>query len=181
MKFTTLKNNPLIGKVYNDNKNVCLGLYGQVGVLLEEDILRDTDAGKETWIFLPANAIAAGYCAPQASKVALKAYLLQHLNESNLSKKKPKLYPFSAEKHAHDIEFRKNRVANELHDLLNSEGTADGNQIDKMEALLNDLRNLLSVILGTCRDGKIAYLTGPQIALAKESVAWAAEARAGGR
>ena len=88
-----------------------------------------------------------------------------------------KLYPFSAHKHAHDIEFRKNRIANEVHDM--EIGLTEWNDVwyERAQELLDNLRDLLSAVLGSCRDGRIAYITGPQIALAKETVLWAAEQR----
>ena len=90
---------------------------------------------------------------------------------------KSKLYPFSAQKYAHDIEFRRNRVKNELYDAQ-MDRNFDAALLDMMEELADQLTDLLSAILGTCRDGRIAYLTGQQIGLAKETVIWAAEQRA---
>ena len=83
-----------------------------------------------------------------------------------------KLYPFSVQKHAHDIEFRLNRVSNEMHDALE-----EGKEFEKFETLHDSLIDLLEAVLNS-RDGRIAYLTGKQIGLAKETIAWASNARA---
>ena len=91
-----------------------------------------------------------------------------------------KKYPFSVQKHAHDIEFRKNRIWCELHDMEMGETPWDEEVYDKGTELLEALRDLLLAILDS-RDGRICYLTGPQIGLAKETVLWAAETRASRR
>lgn len=96
-----------------------------------------------------------------------------------------KLYPFSARKHAHDIEFRRNRCANELDDLLNGIGlettrTKFRTHLERVEALDKmqaDLTDLLAAVLGSMDDRQVAWLTGPQLALAKETALWAAEQR----
>jgi len=85
MKFTTFKNTPLMGKVYNDDKTKCYGMYGQVGTLLEKGILYDIDVGREMWIFLIAdnegNIKEYGECVPQPSKEALKGFFKLRLIE----------------------------------------------------------------------------------------------------
>lgn len=87
-----------------------------------------------------------------------------------------KLYPFSTAKHAHDIEYRMNRVKNELCDYF--EGTielsdAEFEKLCELEEALTDL--LLSVM--NSADGRVSYLTGKQIGLAKECVLWAESRR----
>lgn len=87
-----------------------------------------------------------------------------------------KLYPFSVRKHAHDVEYRKNYVWCLMQDMETGYADWDEEAYEKMAALLDGLRDLLCAIYDS-RDGKVAYLTGPQIALAKETVLWAAEQR----
>lgn len=89
-----------------------------------------------------------------------------------------KLYPFSVQKHAHDVEFRRNRVQNQIHDLVVGESTESyKGELDELEALETGLTDLLLAVLDS-RDGRVAYLTGKQIGLAKETVLWAGESRA---
>lgn len=71
-----------------------------------------------------------------------------------------KTYPFSARKHTHDIEFRRNYVFNLMH-----EGWTG---YDKLYKQLTEL------VSAMCGGAPVVYLTGKQIQLAKESVAWAA-------
>jgi len=89
-----------------------------------------------------------------------------------------KLYPFSAQKHAHDIEFMCNRTRNIMSEMESGEIKMDNAKYDYLETLFDALTDLLETIIGTCRDGRTAYLTGKQIGLAKEVVLWAAEQRA---
>ena len=74
-----------MGKVYNDDKTKCYGIYGQVGTLLEKGILYDIDCGREMWIFLLADSNGEvkeyGECVPQSSKEALKGFLQLRLVE----------------------------------------------------------------------------------------------------
>lgn len=88
-----------------------------------------------------------------------------------------KLYPFSVQKHAHDIEFRRNRVKNIIYDILSGEIKATNAELERLEKLLDDLNDLLLAVMNS-RDGRIAYLTGKQIGLAKETVLWAGTQRA---
>lgn len=88
-----------------------------------------------------------------------------------------KLYPFSVQKHAHDIEFRRNRVFIEMREIEDGERKLPLEEIERMELLYDDLTELLEAVMDS-RDGRIAYLTGKQIGLAKECVAWARERRA---
>lgn len=91
-----------------------------------------------------------------------------------------KLYPFSVQKHAHDVEFRRNRVYNIMSDMENGGIPMDAAKYDRLDKLHDDLTFLLLAVMNS-GDGRIAYLTGPQIGLAKETVIWAAEARSGAR
>ena len=90
---------------------------------------------------------------------------------------KTKLYPFSAQKYAHSIEFRRNRVFNEMRDMESGETPWDSKNYDAMNELHEQLTELLSEVMFS-GDGRVAWLTGKQIALAKETVAWASNARA---
>ncbi len=88
-----------------------------------------------------------------------------------------RLYPFSTVKHAHDIEFRRNRVKNELCDYFAGAlelSDAEFKKLCELEVALTDL--LLSVM--NSADGRVCYLTGKQIGLAKECVLWAESRRA---
>lgn len=89
---------------------------------------------------------------------------------------KQKLYPFSLQKHAHDIEFRKNRIWCEMRDMEMGDVPWNDALYDKMSTLLDELRDLLTAVLNS-RDGRISYLTGQQIGLAKETVLWATSVR----
>ena len=88
-----------------------------------------------------------------------------------------KTYPFSADKHAHDIEFVKNRAYNTLHSMEIGEIPMDKELYKKLEERYDVMSNLLDQILNSSPDGKMAYLTGPQIGIAKEAVASAAAMR----
>ena len=90
---------------------------------------------------------------------------------------KTKLYPFSAQKHAHSIEFRRNRIYNEMRDMEAGEIPWDEAKYDAMNELHEQLTDLLSEVMFS-GDGRVAWLTGKQIGLAKETVAWASDSRA---
>jgi hypothetical protein len=87
-----------------------------------------------------------------------------------------KLYPFSARKHAHDIEFRRNRVNNEINDMEFGRVPWDDETYNRMYGVFDALTELLEVIMGS--HAPIVQLTGAQIGLAKETVWWAQETRA---
>ena len=88
-----------------------------------------------------------------------------------------KKYPFSVQKHAHDIEFRKNRVWCFIRDMETGDAPWDDKMYDGLRAHLDDLEELLEAVLFG-GDGRVAYLTGKQIGLAKDCVAWASGVRA---
>lgn len=88
-----------------------------------------------------------------------------------------KLYPFSTQKHAHDIEFRRNRVFNILSEVESGEVQMSNDDYDKLRTEHEALTELLEAVLNSM-DGRVCYLTGKQLALAKECVAWARNARA---
>lgn len=88
-----------------------------------------------------------------------------------------KLYPFSTAKHAHDIEYRRNRVYIEMRE---SEDDRDKKFDDTYYALCDlydELTDLLQAVLNS-RDGRVCYLTGKQYGLAQECVMWASNRRA---
>jgi hypothetical protein len=84
-----------------------------------------------------------------------------------------KTYPFSGTKHAHDIEFRRNRCFNLMHDM--EVGTAPWSEAeyDRLQDLHDKLTDLL-----LCMHEGVCQVPGRLYGLAKETVLWAAEARA---
>lgn len=90
-----------------------------------------------------------------------------------------KTYLFSAAKHAHDIEFHWNKMRNILSDMECGEIPMDSKKYDGISNLIESdtYRSLLNKIYSACCR-PVIYLTGPEIGLAKEIVAWASEARA---
>ena len=88
-----------------------------------------------------------------------------------------KMYPFSTEKHAHDIEFYSNRLYNTMVDMETGEIPYDEEQYNRIHDMYyGELRELRNCMAGMC--GRPVYLTGKQIALAKKIVAWASGTRA---
>ena len=86
-----------------------------------------------------------------------------------------KMYPFSARKHAHDIELVKNRAYNMAYEASN---LGDTDKADKCWDLYDRAIELLEAI----QDGMqgwsgVTMLTGPMIGSAKEMVLIAAEIR----
>lgn len=88
-----------------------------------------------------------------------------------------KLYPFSMAKHAHDVEYRRNRVKNELCDYFDGELKLSDKDFNKLCELEQNLTELLQAMLNSS-NGRVCYLTGKQIGLAKECVEWARNSRA---
>lgn len=92
--------------------------------------------------------------------------------------KMEKIYPFSIAKHAHDIEYYYNHLYNVMRDMESGEIPMDNKRYDKISNLYyGDLRELYEMMFNS-RDGRIVYLTGKQIGLAKKIVHWASESRA---
>lgn len=87
-----------------------------------------------------------------------------------------KLYPFSTAKHAHDIEYRYNRTHIEMREYEDGESDISFEEYTKLRKLSDNLADLLEAVLNS-RDGRVCYLTGAQIGLAKECVAWAGTMR----
>lgn len=90
-----------------------------------------------------------------------------------------KTYPFSVQKHAHDIEFYRNRLLNTMSDMESGEIPMDAEKYDQMYDFCHGELEELYEAMFDSRDGKVVYLSGKQIALAKEIVAWASNTRAG--
>lgn len=80
-----------------------------------------------------------------------------------------KKYPFSARKHAHDIDFRRDRCFNEMCKL-----EIAGKDVRKHSSLLERLDELRVLLVGGIG---VVWLTGEQYALAQDCVRWAAENR----
>lgn len=89
-----------------------------------------------------------------------------------------KRYPFSVQKHAHDIEFYYNHVRNTMQAMESGEIPMDYIRYDRLADFLDrELRPLYYAMFDS-RDGRFVYLTGPQIGLAKKIVFWASSQRA---
>lgn len=84
-----------------------------------------------------------------------------------------KTYKFSTRKHAHDIEFRRNRLKNDISAVENGEVKVDKQTYFKMLALLDKLTELLEAVMYN-GNGIVCELTGEQYGLAVETVGWAA-------
>lgn len=88
-----------------------------------------------------------------------------------------KTYPFSAPKHAHDVEFYANRIFNTMKDMESGEVPMDISRYDKLyDMYYGPLMELRETINGSYTP--IVHLTGKQIGLAKRIVIWASETRA---
>ncbi len=87
--------------------------------------------------------------------------------------KTDKRYPFSIQKHGHDIEFYNNRLHNIMGAMRNGEMPYDEIRYNRIEKMCyGELSDLMDALHGFT-DGKTVYLTGQQIELAKRIVAWA--------
>ena len=88
-----------------------------------------------------------------------------------------KTYPFSLPKHAHDIEFFRNRLYCTMCDMESGEIPMDAARYNRIHDMYyGPLEDLMHAIYGS--RSPIAQLTGPQIGLAKQIVVWASETRA---
>lgn len=98
-------------------------------------------------------------------------------NASGGFKMKEKLYPFSVVKHAHDIEFYHNRLYNTMRNMESGEIPMDKKRYNSICNLYyGELQELYEMMFNS-RDGRIVYLTGKQIGLAKKIVEWASNTR----
>lgn len=80
-----------------------------------------------------------------------------------------KRYPFNAHQNAHHIELYRNVLYCKV---LDDEATTEE------EALFHRLTDLICTIQSTTRDGRISFLLGNEIGLAKEAILWADNYRA---
>lgn len=85
-----------------------------------------------------------------------------------------KLYPaFNTQAHAHDIEFRRTKISNQLYDaVVFGDGSMTEKEVDEAEKVLDDLTEILSMI-----DFPITYLPYRLYVVAKETILWADCAR----
>ena len=90
-----------------------------------------------------------------------------------------KTYYFSVRKHAHDIEFYRNRLFNTMCDMENGTIPMDTKRYDRIYDFYHGELEELYEMMFASRDGITVQLTGKQIALAKRIVFWASEQRAG--
>lgn len=89
-----------------------------------------------------------------------------------------KQYPFSVQKHGHDIEYFANHVYVTMREMEDGETPMNKRLYDWLVDMHeNKLRDLRCAIMDTS-DGRVAWLTGQQLMLANRAVAWAGEARA---
>lgn len=89
-----------------------------------------------------------------------------------------KTYPFSVAKHAHDIEYYHNHLYNVMCAMESGEIPMDASRYDRIHDLYyGELMELYEMMFNS-RDGRIVYLTGKQIGLAKKITHWASERRA---
>lgn len=79
-----------------------------------------------------------------------------------------KMYRFSGTKHAHDIEFRRNRVYIERHDMEMGDTPWNDATYDKMTELYDQLTELMLYM----HEG-VCMIPGRLYGLASETVAWA--------
>lgn len=90
-----------------------------------------------------------------------------------------KLYPFSVAKHAHDIEYYHNHLYITMRDMEDGDTPMDVDRYDRIYDLYyGELQELYEKMFDS-PDGRIVYLTGKQISLAKKIVFWASERRTG--
>lgn len=107
------------------------------------------------------------------SEVASRTLMRQARKDTTMEK----TYPFSKEKHAHDVEFFRNRLKNVMYQMESGEMQMNARLYEYYERLEPQVDDLLDAILFT-GDARIARLTGKQWALAQKCVAWASEERA---
>lgn len=79
-----------------------------------------------------------------------------------------KKYPFSAQKHAHDIDM----AYNACRARITPGGPNDPEDIDRFNRVLD----LYTEIIDSS-NGKVAWISGKNYALANQIIAWAAERR----
>ena len=85
-----------------------------------------------------------------------------------------KMYYFSFSKHAHDLEFRRNRLKNTIDDILMGGGKVDWSAIEKMEKEIDDINEIFTYWDGRPASKIPARLYG----VAKNATLWASNTRA---
>lgn len=101
---------------------------------------------------------------------------MYYKREAKFDKEGNKLYPFSLEKNAHNVEFRYNRISCVLDDMYMGEIEATSEEIDKLEAEKEKVFEVYNMMFGA--GSSIIWLTGKQYNVARECVIWATETRA---
>lgn len=89
-----------------------------------------------------------------------------------------KRYPFSVQKHAHSIEYYRNHLLNTISDVESGKIRMDYKEADRLYQFAHGPIEELYEAMFDSMDGRITYLTGKQIGLAKKIVIWASEQRA---
>ncbi|MBR5305921.1 MAG: hypothetical protein IKU47_03270 [Oscillospiraceae bacterium] len=96
-----------------------------------------------------------------------------------MKKANEKRYPFSVAKHAHSIEYYYNHLYCTLRSMECGEVPMDEKRYEAIRNMYDsELLNSLYDEMFNSRDGRIVYLTGEQLGLARKIVAWASERRA---
>ncbi len=90
-----------------------------------------------------------------------------------VSRSGEKMYPFSFQKHGHDIEFRINRLYLTIRDMEDHETPWDEAAYDQM---VSEKENLEEV-LGYC-DGPVSFIPGRLYGTVKDAIFWAGNTRA---
>ena len=88
-----------------------------------------------------------------------------------------KLYPFSLTKHAHDIEFRYNRLKNMESDYFAGDLQLTKAEYDSLQKELELVTKAYHTILTTFSDGRVVWVDGATLGILKECVAWATTER----
>lgn len=89
-----------------------------------------------------------------------------------------KLYPFSVRKHQHDIEFRYNRLSNEIRDMQTApEFGGRKHTVEEFDKAWNELEDLKVVRERVFIPYPVAWLTGKEYRIARDCVAWAQTTR----
>ena len=96
-----------------------------------------------------------------------------------MKKANEKLYPFSVQKHGHSIEYYRNHLYCTLRSMECGEVPMDEKRYEAIRDMYDsELFNSLYEEMFNSRDGRVVYLTGKQLGLAKKIVMWASESRA---
>ena len=88
-----------------------------------------------------------------------------------------KKYPFSLVKHAHDIEYRYNRLKNIECDYFDGGIQLTEDEYNRLQEELELVTKAYHTILTTHSDGKIVWVDGETYGILKKCVMWATEER----